>query len=88
MFAKVGIVAAAAVASLLSVSPLAFAHDTYIVKRSLFNISDNNFSMPVQACNNSFMSGTLGIFARHLESDDSHGGDCHQKSDTSHDEDD
>ncbi|MEU7812069.1 hypothetical protein [Pseudonocardia sp. NPDC049154] len=57
MLKKVALVAAASAASVVAVSPLAFAsdsHETGIDKsgKGLINVSGNNANVPVQACNN------------------------------------
>ncbi|MCE3554820.1 hypothetical protein LWC33_25625 [Pseudonocardia sp. RS11V-5] len=57
MLKKVALVAAASAASVVAISPLAFAHeshDTGIDKsgKGLINVSGNNANVPVQACNN------------------------------------
>jgi hypothetical protein len=61
---KAGIVVAAAAATLLAVSPLAFASEHHDVDKTvtsnvngdksegLVNVADNNANVPVQACNN------------------------------------
>jgi hypothetical protein len=51
---KVVLVAAASAASVVALSPLAFASETGIDKSShgLFNASGNNANTPGQACNN------------------------------------
>jgi hypothetical protein len=54
---KAGIVVAGAAATLLAVSPLAFAHDTTTnnngeSSHGLINVSDNSLVVPIQACNN------------------------------------
>ncbi|MFC5950110.1 hypothetical protein ACFQH9_17700 [Pseudonocardia lutea] len=57
MLKKVALVAAASAASVVAVSPLAFAsdsHETGIDKsgKGLINVSGNNANVPIQACNN------------------------------------
>jgi hypothetical protein len=80
---KAGIVVAAAAAGLLAVSPLAFADDGLLGgahgQLGLVNVQDSAVQVPVQACNNSVIEGTLGILAGHQKNSDSHDGDCHQK---------
>jgi hypothetical protein len=80
---KAGIVVAAAAAGLLAVSPLAFADDGILGgahgQLGLVNVQDSAVQVPVQACNNSVIEGTLGILAGHQKNSDSHDGDCHQK---------
>ena len=83
MLKKAGIVVAAAAAGLLAVSPLAFADDGILGgahgQLGLVNVQDSAVQVPVQACNNSVIEGTLGILAGHQKNSDSHDGDCHQK---------
>ncbi|HEX4357427.1 MAG TPA: hypothetical protein VH141_07905 [Pseudonocardia sp.] len=83
MLKKAGIVVAAAAAGLLAVSPLAFADDGLLGgahgQLGLVNVQDSAVQVPVQACNNSVIEGTLGILAGHQKNSDSHDGDCHQK---------
>ncbi|MCE3554821.1 hypothetical protein LWC33_25630 [Pseudonocardia sp. RS11V-5] len=57
MLKKVALVAAASAASVVAISPLAFAHESHetgIDKsgKGLINVSGNNANVPVQACNN------------------------------------
>ena len=57
MLKKVALVAAASAASVVALSPLAFAHEgstTGIDKtgKGLFNASGNNVNVPIQGCNN------------------------------------
>lgn len=59
MLKKAGIIVAAAAATLLAVSPLAFAGDKgdddwghHHHGDTLVNISENNLAVPLQACNN------------------------------------
>jgi hypothetical protein len=83
---KAGIVAAAATAGLLAVSPLAFAHGSGHdhdkgkgnVQSGLINLQNTNVQIPVQACNNSIVEGVLGILAKDQKNKDSHKGHCKQ----------
>jgi|SRR3954466_3892373 hypothetical protein len=57
MLKKVALVAAASAASVVAISPLAFAHESHetgIDKsgKGLINVSGNNANVPIQACNN------------------------------------
>ncbi len=57
MLKKVALVAAASAASVVAVSPLAFAHESHetgIDKsgKGLLNVSGNNVNVPIQVCNN------------------------------------
>ncbi|WP_181783360.1 hypothetical protein [Pseudonocardia pini] len=58
MLKKVALVAAASAASIVAMSPLAFAHDSSSsvgidkTGKGLINVSGNNANVPVQACNN------------------------------------
>jgi hypothetical protein len=57
MLKKVALVAAASAASVVAISPLAFAHESNSVGidksgKGLFNVSGNNANLPIQACNN------------------------------------
>ncbi|GAA1842026.1 hypothetical protein GCM10009836_21740 [Pseudonocardia ailaonensis] len=54
MLKKVALIAAASAASVVALSPLAFASETGINKASegLFNASANDVNVPIQACNN------------------------------------
>jgi hypothetical protein len=72
---KAGIVFAAAAASLVALSPLAFAseghghgdtkieHSDFASKdgKGLVNVSGNNTNVPVQACNNNVPVNVLGV---------------------------
>jgi hypothetical protein len=79
---KAGIVAAAATAGLLAVSPLAFAHghDKHHgnVQHGLLNLQNTNVQVPIQACNNSVLEGVVGILAKDQKNKDSHKGKCKQ----------
>jgi hypothetical protein len=81
---KAGIVAAAATAGLLAVSPLAFAHgggrhhSNGNVQSGLINLQNTNVQIPVQLCNNSILEGTLGVLAKDQKNKDSHKGHCKQ----------
>jgi len=68
---KAGIVVAAAAATMVAVSPAAFAF-------TLIGIDDNTIQIPIQACNNSVIEGSLGIIAKGVSNHDSHDGDCDQ----------
>jgi hypothetical protein len=68
---KAGIVVAAAAATMVAVSPAAFAF-------TLIGIDDNTIQIPIQACNNSVLEAGLGIIAKGVENHDSHDGDCDQ----------
>lgn len=66
MLKKAGIVVAASAASLLALSPLAFASDAgnIIDKDSegiVSGLSGNNLDVPVQACNNNVPVNVLGV---------------------------
>ena len=75
MLKKAGIVFAAAAASLVAVSPLAFAseghghedtkiaHSDFASKdgKGLVNVSGNNANVPVQVCNNNVPVNVLGV---------------------------
>ena len=75
MLKKAGIVFAAAAASLVALSPLAFAseghghgdtkieHSDFASKdgKGLVNVSGNNTNVPVQACNNNVPVNVLGV---------------------------
>ncbi|GAA5167431.1 hypothetical protein GCM10023321_60150 [Pseudonocardia eucalypti] len=107
MVKKVGIVLAATVAALLSVSPLAFAGDyngddddrggkkchkcdddndhdgdrrdrKSNVQSGLININGLGVQAPIQACNNSLLTGALGILSSGVHNKDKHNGSCEQ----------
>lgn len=107
MVKRTGIVLAATVAALLSVSPLAFAGDyngddddhgdrnchkcrydddhdgdrkdrRSNVQSGLINISGLGVQVPIQACNNSLLSGALGILSGGVHNKDKHNGSCEQ----------
>ncbi|MEQ3552094.1 hypothetical protein WIS52_16595 [Pseudonocardia nematodicida] len=64
MLKKAGIVVAASAASLLALSPLAFAGDNVIDKDAkglIAGANGNNISTPVQACNNNVPVNVLGV---------------------------
>ncbi|GAA1842020.1 hypothetical protein GCM10009836_21730 [Pseudonocardia ailaonensis] len=64
MLKKVALVAAASAASVVALSPLAFASETGINKASegLFNASANDVNTPLQACNNDVpVAAGLGV---------------------------
>jgi hypothetical protein len=48
------------------------------VQYGLVNLQNNNVQVPVQACNNSILEGTLGILALGQSNSDSHDGKCVQ----------
>lgn len=48
--------------------------------RSLINVSDLGVQVPVQACDNSILSGVLGILSLGQSNRDGHGGQCGQSS--------
>ena len=84
MLKKAGIVVAVAAAGLLAATPFAFADDGGALNGAhgqvgFVNVQDSAAQVPVQACNNSVIEGTLGILAGHQKNSDSHDGDCHQK---------
>jgi hypothetical protein len=96
VFKKAGIVLAVSAAGLLAVSPLAFAGDyggdhdgdddnggnrTH-VQSGLVNLQDVGVQVPVQACNNSILTGALGILSLGTSNSDSHDGKCGQKNDS------
>lgn len=87
MLHKIGIVAAAATAGVLAISPMAFAHDHHHHhhhhgdrdgdhQRGLINLQNTNAQVPIQACNNSVIEGVLGILARNEHNRDHHNGKC------------
>ena len=84
MLKKAGIVAAAATAGLLAVSPLAFAHDgghhhgKGNDQKGIANVQNTNAQVPVQMCNNSVLEGSLGVVAKGQKNKDSHKGKCKQ----------
>ena len=88
MLKKTGIVAAAATAGLLAVSPLAVAHGSGHhhhgdgrdgnSQRGLINLQNTNAQVPIQMCNNNLIEGVLGILAKDERNRDSHKGKCRQ----------
>ena len=91
MLKKAGIVAAAATAGLLAISPVAFAHGSSHhhgrhgshgrsgnTQSGLLNLQNTNVQIPVQLCNNSVLEGTLGVLAKGQRNSDSHKGHCKQ----------
>jgi hypothetical protein len=67
MLKKVALVAAASAASVVAISPLAFAHESKTVGidktgKGLFNVSGNNANLPIQGCNNDVpINGGAGV---------------------------
>ena len=49
------------------------------VQSGLVNLQDVGVQVPVQACNNSILSGALGILSLGTSNSDSHDGKCGQK---------
>ncbi|MBO0848561.1 MAG: hypothetical protein J2P20_03800 [Pseudonocardia sp.] len=88
MLKKAGIVLAAVVAALLSVSPLAFAHDSdrthgdgkHTVQSGLVNVSDTTLQVPVQACGNDVgvLSGAFGLLLGSASNTEDKDVDCDQ----------
>ncbi len=73
MLKKVALVAAASAASVVAISPLAFAHESHetgIDKsgKGLINVSGNNANVPVQACNNDVPRSTTETHLRRAAS--------------------
>ncbi len=61
MLKKAGLIAAASVASLVAISPLAFATDGDQNSQGLVNgLNGNNVNAPIQACNND-IQGQVGL---------------------------
>lgn len=90
MLKKTGVVLAASMAGVLVMSPLAFAHDGgghrhhdhgHSGSGGLLNVSDIGVGVPVQLCNNSILSGVLGILSGGNSNNDSHNGKCSQSND-------
>jgi hypothetical protein len=81
---KAGIVVAATTAGVLALSPMAFAHSHHHRhgdgkgnnQHGLLNLQNTNVQIPIQACNNSVIEGTLGILAKGQKNKDSHKGKC------------
>lgn len=48
------------------------------VQKGLINLQDVGVQAPIQACNNSLLSGTLGILSLGQSNSDSHDGKCGQ----------
>ncbi|HTF48124.1 MAG TPA: hypothetical protein VK735_11800 [Pseudonocardia sp.] len=48
------------------------------VQKGLINLQDVGVQAPIQACNNSLLSGTLGILSLGQRNSDSHDGKCGQ----------
>ncbi len=65
MLKKAGIVVAASAASLLALSPLAFADGGNVVDKSsegiVSGLNGNNAQLPIQACNNNVPVNVLGV---------------------------
>ena len=66
MLKKAGIVVAASAASLLALSPLAFAgNDGSVIDKDskglVSGLNGNNVNVPVQACNNNIPVNVLGV---------------------------
>lgn len=65
MLKKAGIVVAASAASLLAVSPMAFASDDNEIDKSADGLvaagNGNNLDVPIQACNNNVPVNVLGV---------------------------
>jgi hypothetical protein len=51
------------------------------LQSGLVNLQDVGVQVPVQACNNSILSGALGILSLGTSNSDSHDGKCGQKND-------
>lgn len=51
------------------------------VQSGLVNLQDVGVQVPVQACNNSILTGALGILSLGTSNSDSHDGKCGQKND-------
>ncbi|RZT84936.1 hypothetical protein EV383_1796 [Pseudonocardia sediminis] len=65
MLKKAGIVVAASAASLLALSPLAFADSGNVIDKDskgiVSGLNGNNAQLPVQACNNNVPVNVLGV---------------------------
>jgi hypothetical protein len=81
---KAGVIAAATVAALLSVSPLAFADDHH--DGGLVDVSDLGVQVPVQLCGNDIASGTLGVLSSGQDNDSSDDTACDADNSISHDD--
>ena len=78
MLKKAGIVAAAATAGVLAISPMAFAF-------SLISIDDNAVQIPVQACNNNVINNVgLGILGKGNANGGNNKGKCKQSTSSKH----
>jgi hypothetical protein len=82
---KAGIVLAVVAAGLLSVSPLAFAHDhdrdgKHTVQSGLVNVSDVTLQAPIQACGNhvGVLSGAFGLLLGSASNTEETNADCDQ----------
>lgn len=51
------------------------------LQSGLVNLQDVGVQVPVQACNNSILTGALGILSLGTSNSDSHDGKCGQKND-------
>ncbi|GAA5151878.1 hypothetical protein GCM10023321_19690 [Pseudonocardia eucalypti] len=76
MLKKAGIVAVAATAGLLALSPFAFADND---QKGLINLNGTAVQVPIQACNNSVVEGVVGVLAKDLSNEDEHNGECDQE---------
>ncbi|HEY2207501.1 MAG TPA: hypothetical protein VGH99_23870 [Pseudonocardia sp.] len=52
--------------------------DSVNTQRGLVNVQNVGVQVPVQACNNSILSGVLGVLAKDQRNKDSHDGKCSQ----------
>jgi hypothetical protein len=84
---KAGIVVAVVAVSLLSVSPLAFAHDSegrgggkHTEQSGLVNVSDITVQAPIQACGNDVgvLSGAFGLLLGSASNTEDKDVDCSQ----------
>ena len=88
MLKKAGIVSAIVAVGLLSVSPLAFAHDSdrargegkHTVQSGLVNVSDVTLQAPIQACGNDVgvLSGAFGLLLGSASNTENKDVDCDQ----------
>lgn len=86
MVKKAGIVVAVVAVSLLSVSPLAFAHDSegrggkHTEQSGLVNVSDVTLQAPIQACGNDVgvLSGAFGLLLGSASNTEDKDVDCGQ----------
>jgi uncharacterized low-complexity protein len=73
---KVSAIALAVGAGVLVLSTPALASDND--QSGDYNNQNNNYQMPIQACNNSGHEGVVGELLKHVSNSDKHNGKCEQ----------